>query len=775
MTARVDERPGLGVPVPAEVMSMTLGQAALAWAGMGWSVFPIVPRGKTPYAAGQFCGRGDDHGCGFLCATADPEPIARWWAEHPDSNIGITSPDATVVDEDRIGALRAAGIELPKCPWAVTGRAGGGRHFFLRAPASWRGLDGDEVKVTYRVAAVEVKGFAKGYVVAAPSIHESGTRYSLEKGGYVPEIPQRALDALVDVADVMRPGSGASITFSEGYALPEGVGEGGRYRAIVRYVAHLYNRGLSVTEMWPLVTSQLAPRFHKRLSDRELRERFDRATKDLETHLGPPRNAPRAPQGPLQDAALTEFDSRPVEWLWPSWLPRGVVTLMDGNPGVSKSTLVADLVARVTTGREWPDGSPGTGVAGRALWVTTEDDPGRVLRPRIEAAGGDAALVRFVTSEVVLPDVADGFRELLVARASEPLGLVLAVLDPLFSHISAKVRSIADAEMRQNVMNPLTAAAEASGISILVVRHFSKDTAASAINRGAGSLGGIVGAARALWTVIHDPDDETGDTKVVGVSKLNYARLPAPRRYRIADRVPPGWVTGSVSGIEWLGEAPVPIDTLIAGGSAPDAVQALEDILAEGPVAAAVAENRMKQRGFTIHQTRTARARLGVRPSKSSMTGGWTWVLPAASGPIFEDAEDAEDGNGPDRPTFEDGTTHLDPSSRARARAQRPGRDSSHPSSRSVPSSGDQDDEPAPKMRKMGAAAPSARDRARTPRAGAPSARVREDTPALTVIDGTAPTGVACHFYADHQSEHFLAKDGSWRCRICTPEEETPA
>ena len=38
----------------------------------------------------------------------------------------------------------------------------------------------------------------------------------------------------------------------------------------------------------------------------------------------------------------------------------------------------------------------------------------------------------------------------------------------------------------------------------------------------------------------------------------------------------------------------------------------------------------------------------------------------------------------------------------------------------------------------------------------------------------TDAPGVRCHFYADHQSEHFRAADG-WRCRICSPEEEITA
>ena len=177
--------------------------------------------------------------------------------------------------------------------------------------------------------------------------------------------------------------------------------------------------------------------------------------------------------------------------------------------------------------------------------------------------------MRFVKGEVVFPSGKAAFADLVVRRASEPAGLALVILDPLFSHIDATVRTIADAEMRKGVMNPLTAAAEAAGVAILVVRHFSKDATASAVNRGAGSLGGIVGAARALWTVVADPEDESGETKVVGVSKLNYARAHKALRYHVVDRVPPGWVAGSVSGIEWLGEATTSIETMLNAGSSP--------------------------------------------------------------------------------------------------------------------------------------------------------------------------------------------------------------
>jgi hypothetical protein len=709
------------VPAP-QALDVPLGEAALAWVAAGWDVFPIVPRGKTPFGEGQFCGRTDDHSCGFHCATGNVDQITAWWLQHPDSNIGLSSDSAFVVDEDRLGAVKDAGIALPRCPYATTGRSGGGRHFFLRAPADWSGLAGDAVKVTYKVPAVEVKGFGKGYVVAAPSIHSSGSKYAVQLGGHMPEVPQSVITKLVDVERIAAPGTFIRIA-GAGYALPRQVDEGGRYRAVLSYCAHLYNRGFSIPEMWAQVQVNLAPLFKPRLSDRELHERFTRATTDMERELGERRSVPAVAIGPLEDGALTEFDSRPVEWLWPSWLPKGVVTVMDGNPGVAKSTLVADLVARLSTGRRWPDEQP-TDRPQRAMWITTEDDPGRVLRPRIEAAGGDTAMILFVRSEVVFPDVADPFRELLVRRAAEPLGLGLVVLDPLFSHISAKVRTIADAEMRRGVMNPMQDAADAANTSILVVRHFNKDETSSAINRGAGSLGGIVGAARALWTVATDPEDESGETKAIGVAKLNYARKPPTLRYRVIDRVPDGWLTGSVSGIEWLGQAPIDITQILQESPASrDAQPVLTTLLRQGPMQADAVLAAMKARGFGRDATRGAAARLGVQKAKSGMVGGWTWTLPTEESDAAEESE-ASGANSSD--------DSSDSSPRARARREDPLPDSSDSS----------------KSRKV-----------RVP--GSPSregAGARDPDPHVT-----------CHFPKDHSTAWQQRSPGQWFCSICEP------
>ena len=48
----------------------------------------------------------------------------------------------------------------------------------------------------------------------------------------------------------------------------------------------------------------------------------------------------------------------PVDWLWPSWIPRGMLTLLGGAPGVGKSLVALDLARRIIHNDPFPDGAP---------------------------------------------------------------------------------------------------------------------------------------------------------------------------------------------------------------------------------------------------------------------------------------------------------------------------------------------------------------------------------------------------------------------------------
>ena len=61
-----------------------------------------------------------------------------------------------------------------------------------------------------------------------------------------------------------------------------------------------------------------------------------------------------------------------IEWLYPGVFPVGYISFIFGPPASYKSTLGAQIVACVTLGVPWPDGSPGLETPGKIVWVETE-------------------------------------------------------------------------------------------------------------------------------------------------------------------------------------------------------------------------------------------------------------------------------------------------------------------------------------------------------------------------------------------------------------------
>lgn len=51
--------------------------------------------------------------------------------------------------------------------------------------------------------------------------------------------------------------------------------------------------------------------------------------------------------------------SKKVDWLWYPYIPYGKVTVIQGDPGEGKSTLMLQIASLLTNGMAMPDGSGG--------------------------------------------------------------------------------------------------------------------------------------------------------------------------------------------------------------------------------------------------------------------------------------------------------------------------------------------------------------------------------------------------------------------------------
>src|SRR6266566_8896269 len=101
---------------------------------------------------------------------------------------------------------------------------------------------------------------------------------------------------------------------------------------------------------------------------------------------------------------LTEITTQQLTWLWDKRIPQGKITVLEGDPGMSKSLLAIDIAAHVSTGRPLPGDS--TGIKGNVILIAPEDGVADTIKPRMEAAAGDLSHV-FLLNTVECLNVKD--------------------------------------------------------------------------------------------------------------------------------------------------------------------------------------------------------------------------------------------------------------------------------------------------------------------------------------------------------------------------------
>ena len=277
-----------------------------------------------------------------------------------------------------------------------------------------------------------------------------------------------------------------------------------------------------------------------------------------------------------------------VEWLWPGFLPFGKLVQVVGLPGVGKTTVAMDILARATRGNRMPGADFATGPV-TVLIAGAEDGIEDTLTPRLVAANADLARVGFVTLEAREQFTIPGDVEAL-ERAIKATGARVVYVDSIMGSLDEDVKSYSDQSVRK-ALRPLADVAARTGALILFISHPRKAGANNAIDAGGGS-GGFVALARVQLTLGYDPADLTKESRVLAVGKSNIGRIPESRAYQV---VSGGNGHGSIA---WGGASAVTADELASapmrqrqfgGGSAGEpetkqsfAAEWLTDMLADG-------------------------------------------------------------------------------------------------------------------------------------------------------------------------------------------------
>lgn len=348
---------------------------------------------------------------------------------------------------------------------------------------------------------------------------------------------------------------------------------------------------------------------------------------------GAPHRGPTSGDGrKLRLRSLRDVKIMPTRYLWTDYLPVSELAMLVGKPGVGKSTVAADVAAKLTTGHL--SGSF-VGRPQSVLYSLTEDSEG-VFKARFIAADGDPE--RLTTVDVVhgqsdgSPFLVEADLDQLRAAIIE-LRPALVVLDALNSSLDGQQND--NSNIRPQ-LEKLKALAHQTNTAILGIGHFRKSTNGS---EPLDSIGGAGAYGQVIRQALGCARDEDEGTCTLSVIKTNGQSLDvASLAYRIEEAMVPSddGGTASVGRVTWLGESETTVRDLLQRSPQGDtdrsdreeAADWLVDFLVTngGEAPAKDVFKAGQAEGYSRDALKRAKGKR-VRSEKAGFGSGWVWRL----------------------------------------------------------------------------------------------------------------------------------------------------
>lgn len=344
---------------------------------------------------------------------------------------------------------------------------------------------------------------------------------------------------------------------------------------------------------------------------------------------------------PVSDGVVlvngSDLTPEPVRWLWEYWLALGKLHILAGEPGQGKTTIAIAVMANVTIGGRWPDGS--CCEPGNVLMWSGEDDAADTLLPRLLAAGADRSKCYFVSGTRIDGELQafDPARDMaaLECQAHAIGGIKLLVIDPVVSAVVGD--SHKNTEVRR-ALQPLVDLASRLSASLLGISHFSKGGAGSdPASRVVGSVA-FTAVARVVLVAAKVKSENGEDRRILARGKSNIGPDNGGFEYLI-DQVEalPGIQASRISwGKAVEGSArdlltdPAEKDNAKDTTDTNDAVEMLRaELTVDGWTPHETCTQSLKDVGFTKKQIWKASKKLDVDRKKGAVKEGWYWRLKA--------------------------------------------------------------------------------------------------------------------------------------------------
>ena len=313
----------------------------------------------------------------------------------------------------------------------------------------------------------------------------------------------------------------------------------------------------------------------------------------------------------------SEVKSEPVKWLWYPYIAIGKITLLQGDPGDGKSTMMMNFIAELSKGGATPDGVA-FGRPHKIIYQCSEDGASDTIKPRLEAAGADCRNIAFINEEVYSGLTLDDER---IRDAIIECTPKLVVIDPIQSYIGND-SDLQIAVRARKLMRRIGMWASTFNCAIVLIGHLSKREGSKELYRGLGSID-VVASARSVLQVERDTEDE--DIRIVHQIKNSLAPTGKDLRFEIRSDSGFRWLEGAESAktVRMIME---PTESFIPKNKHELAAMLIKRALADGPVESMEIKKLMAEYRIGDKTMNEVKTELGIKPYRKMRS--WYWVLP---------------------------------------------------------------------------------------------------------------------------------------------------
>ena len=99
----------------------------------------------------------------------------------------------------------------------------------------------------------------------------------------------------------------------------------------------------------------------------------------------------------LRMIKMSDVQSQEIQWLWYPFIPYGKLTIVQGDPGDGKTTLVLNIAAKLSKGEGFDDDMKVQEPIS-IIYQTAEDGLADTVKPRLETAGADCDRIMVIGS-----------------------------------------------------------------------------------------------------------------------------------------------------------------------------------------------------------------------------------------------------------------------------------------------------------------------------------------------------------------------------------------